>query len=587
MSEWQALFEAELAERYSALLKQAEQRARKLGLHEWLWPFQFQDVCRASLKQHLLLAYQMGLGKTRAAIALGLLHGSREILIVAPKKLWGEWVNEVAELGLLGKFQIIENLADAQRERKLNLVSLTDLWRIPKDSPKRKLGQAHYKQKQQGDTVKTEFSVKYSLAWHLRKRFGTVVVDEAYTMKDVETNQSKAVQTLRARHKVLLTGTPVRGYPNNILSLLNWAFGNGSDIWPEYSFYVEGAVQKFLDRFGTYVYYDERHRRTASSGQKKLLPKIADPEEFQRMLAPKMIRRLNTEPEVRAVVQIPQPELHYEALKMDARHQLAYQKVLENFRRWFERAEREAWAENREIRRNEILVQLTALIGCASFPQLVDEEWAKSGEPTAKQQRALDLIEEYSQEQRKLLVLSRSVDGARWLFRQLEQRKIGAMYIDGSVPLTWDRKKWSSKRLERIKVARREEWCQVLVATTPCIAEGLNLPEFSAAVFLDYDWVPSVMAQAFSRMLRPQQQRDVQVHFLTCKGTIEEYMELLCYCKQRSIAEGLDYETYDFNLEDLPDIRAYAKALVTDRDVLSRYQRQRHLVTNTEVELAV
>jgi hypothetical protein len=38
------------------------------------------------------------------------------------------------------------------------------------------------------------------------------------------------------------------------------------------------------------------------------------------------------------------------------------------------------------------------------------------------------------------------------------------------------------------------------VATTPCLAEGLNIPEASVVVFLDYDWVPSVMAQAFSRV---------------------------------------------------------------------------------------
>ena len=115
----------------------------------------------------------------------------------------------------------------------------------------------------------------------------------------------------------------------------------------------------------------------------------------------------------------------------------------------------------------------------------------------------------------------------------------------------------------------------MLVATTPCLAEGLNIPEASVVVFLDYDWVPSVMAQAFSRVLRPQQERDVHVHFLTCRGTIEEYMELLCDCKRKAIAEGLDYEEYDFRLEDLPDIKAYAEALVTSPEVLEKLTRRR------------
>jgi hypothetical protein len=42
----------------------------------------------------------------------------------------------------------------------------------------------------------------------------------------------------------------------------------------------------------------------------------------------------------------------------------------------------------------------------------------------------------------------------------------------------------------------------LLVATTPCLAEGLNIPEASVVVFRDYDWVPWVMAQALSQVLR-------------------------------------------------------------------------------------
>jgi hypothetical protein len=67
----------------------------------------------------------------------------------------------------------------------------------------------------------------------------------------------------------------------------------------------------------------------------------------------------------------------------------------------------------------------------------------------------------------------------------------------------------------------------------------------------------------------------VHVHFLTCRGTIEEYMELLCDCKRKAIAEGLDYEEYDFRLEDLPDIKAYAEALVTSPEVLEKFTRRR------------
>lgn len=600
---WEKLYQDGLDRQYEKLLHEADAKARALGIdvceemagdcsqsHRWgLWPFQYRDVLRASLKQNVLIAYQMALGKTRCSLALATLYGSQHTLIVAPKRLFGEWVSEVRDVGLLKDFQIIETIEDTRDLKRFNLVSLTDLWRIPKDSPHRKKrGQANYRERKRGDTVKKVMGIKYSLAWHLRKLFGTVIVDEAYTMKDVETNQSRAVMALQAKHKVLLTGTPVRGFPNNILALLNWCFGNGSDIWPDYSFFKEGAVQRFLSRFGLYVHFDDRHSRTASRGKKKLLPKIKDPEGFQEMLAPKMIRRLNTEPEVQESVRIPVPELHYEPIEMDDRHRRAYEKVLRDFQEWYREAEeqaREEWRRGRgsgEVRRNEILVKLTALIGCASFPQLMDEEWRRTGEPTAKQKRALELVKKYVGDGRKVIVLSRSVEGARWVCERIEKLGYSPLYVDGSVSLTWDKRTWTSKRLQRLALFRESEHHRVLVGTTPCLAEGLNLPEASAVIFMDYDWVPSVLAQAFSRVLRPQQKRDVHVHFLTCKGTIEEYMELLCDCKRRSIAEGLDYEEYDFRLEDLPDIKAYAQALVMNQDILSRYQRKRRLASEED-----
>ncbi|MGH9650927.1 MAG: SNF2-related protein, partial [Terriglobales bacterium] len=274
---------------YQRELAAARRKALALGLDSWLYPFQFEDVVRASLKQSLLLTYQMGLGKTRVAIALALLYGCQRNLLVVPKRLMGEWVTEFRTVGLAQELHIVETLEDCEHFKRFNLVALTALWRLPDDSPLRHAGDsrfrrgANYRSHQRGDRVVETLGLRHSLASILRKQFGFIAVDEAYSLKDVQANQTRAVTYLQAKHKVLLTGTPVRGYPNNILSLLNWAFGNGSAVWPEYSFFVEGAVEKFLRRFGTYVYYDEQHRRTGDRGKKKLLPKIRDPHGFQEM----------------------------------------------------------------------------------------------------------------------------------------------------------------------------------------------------------------------------------------------------------------------------------------------------------------
>jgi len=164
------------------------------------------------------------------------------------------------------------------------------------------------------------------------------------------------------------------------------------------------------------------------------------------------------------------------------------------------------------------------------------------------------------------------------MHKRIERLGCDPLYVDGGVSLELNRRTWTSPRIERIDAFRRSPFSASggLVATTPCLAEGLNIPEASVVIFLDYDWVPSLMAQAFSRVLRPQQERDVHVHFLTCRGTIEEYMELLCDCKRKAIAEGLArLRRDDFRLEDLPDINAYAEALVTSSEVLEKFTRRR------------
>jgi ERCC4-related helicase len=187
-------------------------------------------------------------------------------------------------------------------------------------------------------------------------------------------------------------------------------------------------------------------------------------------------------------------------------------------------------------------------------------------EPTAKQRRALQIVQDGLGEGRKVIVLSRNKEGAKWMYKRIERLGCEPLYVDGGVSLELKRRMWTSPRIERIDAFRRSPFYAsgVLVATTPCVAEGLNIPEASVVVFLDYDWVPSVMARAFSWVLRPQQQRDVHVHFLTWRGTIEEYMELLCDCKRKAIAQGLArLRRDDFRLEDLPDIKASAEGSIS------------------------
>lgn len=294
--EWERInFEGSLDEAYGGLLGQKMRSAQKLGLDKWLFPFQLSDTCRISLKDSNLLAYDMGLGKTRVAIALQMLSGSKKGLYVCSSKLIGEWEGELKKIGLAGEYRVIESLLDCRRLKRFNLISYEKLWRIPPDSER-------YGYQRIGGDLKSREPLKYSFSDILKKEFPFVCIDEAYNIKNPKSRRAKAVFNLRAKHKLALTGTPIKGYPQNILAILNWLFGCGSALLPEYSYWKEGGPKKFIDTFGTYIYYDHQHETTADKGKKKQIPKIKNVKKFYELLKAKMIRRLMDEPEVREVI---------------------------------------------------------------------------------------------------------------------------------------------------------------------------------------------------------------------------------------------------------------------------------------------
>jgi non-specific serine/threonine protein kinase len=69
---------------------------------------------------------------------------------------------------------------------------------------------------------------------------------------------------------------------------------------------------------------------------------------------------------------------------------------------------------------------------------------------------------------------------------------------------------------------------------------GLNLTAASHVIHFDRWWNPAVEAQATDRAFRIGQKRNVLVHKLVCRGTVEEKIDAMIEAKQglaRSVLE--------------------------------------------------
>jgi len=138
------------------------------------------------------------------------------------------------------------------------------------------------------------------------------------------------------------------------------------------------------------------------------------------------------------------------------------------------------------------------------------------GAGSAKLRRAAEILEEYRDEGRKVLVFSffLGVLAAAEEFLGAQNRIFGK--ITGKVP--------ASERQELIDRFRDEPGPGLLLLQIQAGGVGINLQAASAVLLLEPQWKPSTEEQAVARAHRMGQHRTVTVHRFLAKDTVDERM---------------------------------------------------------------
>ncbi len=171
------------------------------------------------------LFWEMGLGKTKTAIDFAeQLHRSREeyeraasplrVLVVAPNTVCRNWTLEVEKHAGHGDFCLLTGMSIPLRVKNL--------------------GTARYSiVNAEALSIKAFGEALRSIEWDL------IVVDESTRFKNPKAARTKTLHKLRARHRVILTGTPITGAPE--------------DAWAQLEFVAPGTFGKsfwqFEDRY--------------------------------------------------------------------------------------------------------------------------------------------------------------------------------------------------------------------------------------------------------------------------------------------------------------------------------------------------
>jgi len=537
-----------------------------------MYDFARADVVRCLGKRAVIYSALQGLGKTRFSIGAVIASGMNRAVWVLETRLVNEFKRELKKLGLLDWFHLIDKAEDLKALKTFNVITYSRLWRPvnPQAVERRHWGPGT------------------SFAAALGKRRPFVILDEAHKIKAATSKQGIAARLLctKARRVVLMTGTAIQSYPRNIVGLVNAAYGDGSSTNPYgYRRPVEGGysvefgrnrrtrnplikgVTKFVDEFVDVIWFTPAFESTASAGMKsREIPALKDVPLWESFIRSKIIRRVTSEPEVRASgVSIPAAKREFVGVQPTPEHYAHYKVVLDEFARiWKDRLGREGSGGRSENGAAYILPELDALRFASTVP-VAEHRWAKaepmlrytSGKPTALMMEAMRRIWAWVEAGERVLVGAEKPDALRWLADLLADLP---SHIPDAEPvfavLAHDPD--IKRRNEAIDRVRDEGQSQVLLLSVGMGMEGLNLPEFSKLLTLDLGWTPGHLDQYAHRILRPDQAGDPEIIHLFHEGLIDAYMRQLTEAKTDAIAQAIDGQETEFDYTEWKDYRTFA-----------------------------
>lgn len=326
--------------------------------------------------------------------------------------------------------------------------------------------------------------------------FNYIILDESQAIKNPTSNISKAVTQLNARHRLILTGTPLE---NSTL-----------DLWSQMSFINPGLL-------GT-----ERFFRNEF-----LMPieKKNDELKMQRLYAiikPFIMRRHKSQ----VATELPEKVENIQYCQMNAEQEKEYEEAKSYFRnKILEQMDDKSMPKSQLI----LLQGLTKLRQIANHPKMVNPEY-KGG--SGKLEDVLHRMETAIGERHKILIFSQFVKHLGILKDYLDEAGIKYAYLDGS----------TKNRKSQVELFQQDKQIQVFLISLKAGGLGLNLTAADYVFILDPWWNPAIEAQAVDRAHRIGQEQKVFTYKFITKNTVEEKILALQRNKKRLADELITTE---------------------------------------------
>jgi len=338
------------------------------------------------------------------------------------------------------------------------------------------------------DVVITTYGFVDRYEWVTEHEWSLVIIDEAQAIKNPGTKQTRAVKRLKAKSKIALTGTPVE---NRL-----------SDLWSVFDFINPGLL-------GSAKEFTSLSKKMKESGGYGMLKKV---------ISPFLLRRLKTDKSI--IHDLPEKVEMKSYADLTKKQVVLYQSLVKELAvKIFQSKDdisRKGLILSSLMKFKQICNHPDQYLGSGSYPELESGKFA----------RLREICETIKEKRERVLVFTQFKEMTSPLddFLSCVFGHKGLVF-HGEIPV--------KKRKGIVDKFQGDEYVPYLVLSLKAGGVGLNLTSANHVVHFDRWWNPAVENQATDRVFRIGQTRNVLVHKMISKGTIEEKIDLMIEDKRK------------------------------------------------------
>ncbi|HEV8082786.1 MAG TPA: SNF2-related protein [Chitinophagaceae bacterium] len=325
-----------------------------------------------------------------------------------------------------------------------------------------------------------------------KQKWHVLIVDEAQNIKNSEIAQTKSVKKIDAPVKIAMTGTPVENRLMEYWSILDFAN-------PGY--------------LGNTNWFNEEYAKPIEINQdKKRLDK------FRKITSPFIMRRLKTDKSI--IGDLPDKIENDQYCNLSKEQASLYESITSSLLKQVEEAD----GMNR---RGLILKLLTVLKQVCNHPvHYLKNNDDPHSEQSGKMMLMLQLLETIYENNEKVLIFSQYKEMGG-LLRSVIHNHFGkkALQLHGGNS--------RKERDEMVQSFQNNPLSDTFILSLKAGGTGLNLTSGNHVIHYDLWWNPAAEAQATDRAFRIGQQKNVMVHRLITKGTLEEKIDSMLRSKKQ------------------------------------------------------